>query len=58
MIQKLFGFSGVRDGEGKKTIMLGPDPGSFRIIGAERDGHFDFIEATITYLQGPLAPAS
>jgi mannose-6-phosphate isomerase-like protein (cupin superfamily) len=53
VIQKLFGFSGVRNGEGKKTIMLGPDPWSFRIIGAEIDGHFDFIEATITYLQGP-----
>jgi hypothetical protein len=33
--------------------MLGPDPGSLRIIGAERDGHLDFIEATITSLQGP-----
>ena len=36
MIQKLFGCSGVRHGEGKKTIMRGPDPGSLPIIGAER----------------------
>jgi mannose-6-phosphate isomerase-like protein (cupin superfamily) len=43
----------IRKGEGKKTIMIGPDPWSFRITGAEIDGRFDFIEATITYLQGP-----
>src|SRR5262245_24950580 len=42
-----------RKGEGKKTIMIGPDPWSFRITGADIDGRFDFIEATITYLQGP-----
>ncbi len=41
-----------RKGEGK-TIMLGPDPWVFRITGAEIDGRFDFMEATITYLQGP-----
>ena len=43
----------IRKGESKKTIVLGPDPWSFRITGAETDGRFDFIEATITYLQGP-----
>ncbi len=43
----------IRKGEGKKTIMLGPDPWTFGITGADTDGHFDFIEATITYLQGP-----
>src|SRR5262245_5745458 len=40
-------------GEGKKTIMIGPDPHLFRITGADVDGRFDFIEATITHLQGP-----
>src|SRR5262245_25816476 len=43
----------IRKGEGKKTIMIGPDPWSFRITGADIDGRFDFIEATITHLQGP-----
>jgi hypothetical protein len=43
----------IRKGEGKKTIMIGPDPWSFRITGADVDGRFDFIEATLTYLQGP-----
>ncbi len=43
----------IRKGEGKNTIMLGPDPWTFAITGADTDGHFDFIEATITYLQGP-----
>jgi hypothetical protein len=43
----------IRKGEDKKTIMLGPDPWSFRITGADVDGRFDFIEATLTYLQGP-----
>jgi hypothetical protein len=42
-----------RKGESKKTIRLGPDPSSLRITGADIDGRFDFIEATITYLQGP-----
>ena len=43
----------IRKGEGKKTIMIGPDPRLFRITGADVDGRFDFIEATITHLQGP-----
>ncbi len=43
----------MRKGEGKKTVMLGPDPYMFAITGADNDGHFDFIIATITYLQGP-----
>ena len=43
----------IRKGEDKKTIMIGPDPWSFRITGADIDGRFDFIEATITHLQGP-----
>jgi mannose-6-phosphate isomerase-like protein (cupin superfamily) len=43
----------VRKGEGKKTIMIGPDPWLFRITGADVDGRFDFMEGTITYLQGP-----
>jgi hypothetical protein len=42
-----------RKGEDKKTIRLGSDPWSFRITGAETEGRFDFIEATITHLQGP-----
>jgi len=42
-----------RKGESKKTIGLGPDPWLFRITGADVDGRFDFMEATITYLQGP-----
>jgi hypothetical protein len=46
----------IRKGEGKKTIMIGPDPWSFRITGADIDGRFDFIEATITDLQGPPCP--
>jgi mannose-6-phosphate isomerase-like protein (cupin superfamily) len=43
----------IRKGEGKKTIMVGPDPWSFRITGADTNGRFDFMEATITHLQGP-----
>jgi mannose-6-phosphate isomerase-like protein (cupin superfamily) len=43
----------IRKGEGKKIIMIGSDPWSFRITGAEIDGRLDFIEATITHLQGP-----
>jgi len=43
----------ISKGEGMKTIMIGPDPWSFRMTGAERDGRFDFIEAIITPLQGP-----
>ncbi len=43
----------IRKGERRKTVMLGPDPYVFGITGADNDGHFDFIEATITYLQGP-----
>jgi hypothetical protein len=43
----------IRKGEGKKTIMIGPDPWSFRITGADVDGRFDFMEVTITHLQRP-----
>src|SRR5262245_25783412 len=43
----------IRMGESKKTIMIVPDPWLFRITGADVDGRFDFMEATITYLQGP-----
>ena len=43
----------VRKGECKKTIMIGPDPHLFRITGADVDGRFDFMEVTITHLQGP-----
>lgn len=43
----------IRKGEGNKIIMIGSDPWSFRITGADIDGRLDFREATITHLQGP-----
>ena len=43
----------IRKGEGKKTVMIGPDSWLFRITGADVDGRFDLMEATITHLQGP-----
>jgi len=42
----------VRKGE-SKVLMLGPDPWVLRATGAETDGRFDFIEGTVSYLQGP-----
>jgi hypothetical protein len=32
----------IRKGEGKKTIMIGPDPWSFRITGADVDEFLPF----------------
>jgi mannose-6-phosphate isomerase-like protein (cupin superfamily) len=43
----------MRKGEGKKTVMLGPDPYLFTATGEDNDGRYDFMIATITYLQGP-----
>ena len=42
----------VRKGEGK-GMKMGPDDRLFRLTGAETGGRFDYIEATVSYLQGP-----
>lgn len=41
----------VRKGEGK-NVKLGPDDWLFRLTGDETGGRFDYMEATVTYLQG------
>ncbi len=45
----------VRKGEGKSLRVGpdGPDDRLYRLTGAETGGSFDYVEATISYLQGP-----
>jgi mannose-6-phosphate isomerase-like protein (cupin superfamily) len=38
---------------GAKSIRLGPDEWNLFATGADTDGRFDFLEGTISYLQGP-----